>query len=180
MTEKLALLEERVRVSVAGAHASVEEIVVDVGGIVADVKGTMKDVRGIVENVKGTVEDTIATAQRTFDLPLQMGQHPWPMVGGALLVGYVLGSWGDGHTSAAASTRHAQPARPQPQQGILSDIRDQLKDEMTSLGIVAVRAMMSTLCEMFTPATPSAAPHSAPPEQHAAFVPHAATNGAPS
>jgi hypothetical protein len=84
MTEKLAMLEERVQETVAGAQASVE---------------------GIVQNVKGTVGDTVATVQRTFDLPLQVEQHPWPMFGGALLVGYMLGGWRGGRTSAAGSTR---------------------------------------------------------------------------
>jgi len=34
MTEKLTLLEERVRETIAGTQASVEKIVEDVGGIV--------------------------------------------------------------------------------------------------------------------------------------------------
>ena len=171
MTEKLAMLEERVRETIADTQASVEEI---------------------VENVQGTVEDTIATAQRTFDLPSQVEQHPWPMFGGALLVGYMLGSWGDGRTSAAGSTRDVQSARPQPQQGIISGIRDQFKDEMVSLRIIAVRAVMSTLREMFTQAIPTVAPHIdsamtkrggqpiASPEQHPAFMSRAAANGVPS
>jgi hypothetical protein len=111
-----------------------------------------------VENVQGAVEDTIATAQRIFDLPSQVEQHPWPMVGGALLVGYMLGSRGGGRTSAAGSTRDAQLARPQPQQGIISGIREQLKDEMVSRRIIAVRAVMSRLREMFTPALPDRGP----------------------
>ena len=197
MTEKLAMLEERVRETIAGAQASAEEIMEDVGGIVKDVKttadttlaavrqgvaGAQASVEAIVENVQGAVEDTIATAQRLFDLPSQVEQHPWPMVGGALLVGYMLGSWGGGRTSAAGSTRDAQPARPQPQQGIVSGIREQLKDEMVSLRIIAVRAVMSRLREMFTQALPTVAPHLdsamskrgdqpiASPEQQPAFV----------
>jgi len=227
MTEKLAMLEERVRETIADTQASAEEIMEDVGGIVKDVKGTMKDVRGIVENVggivkdvkttadttlaavrqgvagaqasveaivenvQGAVEDTIATAQRIFDLPSQVEQHPWPMVGGALLVGYMLGSQGGGRTSAAGSPRDAQPARPQPQQGIIRGIREQLKDEMVSLRIIAVRAVMSRLREMFTQALPTVAPHLdsamsqrggqpiASPEQQPAFMSRAATNGVP-
>ena len=58
----------------------------------------------MVEHVKGTVGDTVATVKRTFDLPSQTEQHPWPMVGGAVLVGYMLGRWGGGHPSAAGPT----------------------------------------------------------------------------
>ena len=211
MTEKLVILEARVRETVAGTQASVEKIVEDVGGIVEDVGGIVKNVKAtvdttlvavqqgvagtqasveeIVEHVKGTVGDTVATVQRTFDLPLQVEHHPWPMFGGALLVGYMLGSWSGGRTSAAGSTRvtpslaagptaaraadasnsgsspisHASSARPQPQQGIVSGVLDQLKDEMKDemahLTSVAVGAMMSTLREMFTQAISTLAPH---------------------
>jgi hypothetical protein len=128
MTEKLVILEARVREeTVAGTQASVEKIVEDVGGIVEDVGGIVENVKAtvdttlvavqqgvagaqasvaeIVEHVQGTVEDTVATVQRTFDLPSQVEYHPWPMFGGALLVGYMLGSQGGGRLSAADSTR---------------------------------------------------------------------------
>ena len=214
MTEKLAMLEERVRETVAGAQAAAVEIVEDVGGIVKDVGGIVEDVKTtvdttlaavrqgvagaqasvaeIVEHVQGTVEDSIATAQRTFDLPSQVEQHPWPMIGGALLVGYMLGSWSGGYTSAAGSTLDAQSARPQPQQGIISGIREQCKDEMVSLRIIAVGAVMSTLREMVKQVLPTLAPHLdsalskpggqpiASPEQHPAILSRAAANGVPS
>jgi hypothetical protein len=84
MTTKLAILEERVLETVAGTQASVAEI---------------------VEHMKGTIGNTVAAVQRTFDLPSQVEHHPWPMVGGALLAGYMLGSLGGGHPSAAGSPR---------------------------------------------------------------------------
>ena len=127
MTVKLAMLEERVLGTVAGTQASVEKIVKDVGGIVENVKATVDttlatvdttlvavrqgvagahaSVEEIVEHVKGTIGDTVATVKRTFDLPSQMEHHPWPMVGGALLAGYMLGSLGGGRPSAAGSPR---------------------------------------------------------------------------
>jgi len=208
MTAKLAILEERVLETVAGAQASVEKIMEDVGGIVQDVRGTVEDVGGIVqdvratvdtaliavrqgvagtqasveeivEHVKGTIGDTIATAKRTCDLHSQVERHPWPMVGGALLGGYMLGSLGGGRPSAAGSPRdipgveasrpgsppasRASSARPEPQQGIVSGMLDQLKDEMkdeiSSLKSVAVGAVMNILREMFKQAMPTLAPH---------------------
>jgi len=220
MTEKLVILEARVRETVAGTQASVEKIVEDVGGIVNEVRGTVEDVGGIVqevratvdttliavrqgvagtqasvaevvEHVQGTVEDTVATVQRTLDLPLQVEHHPWPMFGGALLVGYMLGSWGGRRTSVAGSTRdtpsltadptaaraadacssgsssvsRASSACPQLQQGIVSGVleqlKDEMKDEMASLKSVAVGAVMSTLREMFKQAISTLTP---PPE----------------
>ncbi len=67
------------------------------------VAGTQASVEEIVEHVKGTIGETVATVKRTFDLPAQMEHHPWPMVGGALLVGYMLGRWGGGRPSRAAA-----------------------------------------------------------------------------
>jgi ElaB/YqjD/DUF883 family membrane-anchored ribosome-binding protein len=141
MTAKLAILEDRVLETVAGAQASVEKIMEDVGAIVTDVRGTVEDVRAIVkdvratvdttiatvdttlvavrqgiagtqasveeivEHMKGTIGNTVATARCTVDLPSQVEHHPWPMVGGALLAGYMLGSLGGGHPSAPGSPR---------------------------------------------------------------------------
>ena len=55
--------------------------------------------------MKGTIGDAVATVKHTFDLPAQVEHHPWPMVGGALLAGYMLGSWGGGRPSVAGSPR---------------------------------------------------------------------------
>src|SRR5512145_1921418 len=55
--------------------------------------------------MKGIIGETVATVQRPFDLPAQVEHRPWPMVGGALLAGYRLGRWGDGHPSVAGSPR---------------------------------------------------------------------------
>jgi len=185
-----------VRQGTAGTQASVEEMVKDIGGMVKDVGGMVKEVRAtvdttlvavrqgvagtqasvgeMVEHVKGTVGETVATVKRTFDLPSQTEQHPWPMVGGAVLVGYMLSKWGGGHSSAAGPTAQrateasksgsppasrASSAHPQPQQGIGSGILDQFKDEIAGLKSVAVGAVMSTLSAMFQQAMPTLAPH---------------------
>ena len=223
MTEKLVMLEERIRETVAGAQTSVEEIVEDVGGIVENVKttvdttltavrqsvaGAQTSVEEIVEDVKGIVGDTVATVQRTFDLPMQVEQHPWPMVGGALLVGYMLGSCGGGHPSApgptaergadvsrpSPSASRAPSAHPQPQQGLVrglvEQLQDEMQDEIVSLKSAAVGAVISTLRTLFKQAMPTLAPHiesamskrggppSDSPAQHPAPISNAAVNGA--
>ena len=192
---------EKIVEDVGGIVKDVRGTVEDVGGIVKDVRATVDttlatvdttlvavrqgvagaqaSVEEIVEHVKGAVGDTVATVQRTFDLPLQVQHHPWPMVGGALLVGYMLGRWGGGRQAVAGSPRdipgveasrpgsppaaRASSARPQPQQGMVSgmleQLRDEMKDEISSLQSVAVGAVMSTLREMVTQAISSLAPH---------------------
>jgi ElaB/YqjD/DUF883 family membrane-anchored ribosome-binding protein len=119
MTEKLDILETRVRETVEGAQSSVEDIVETVKDMVdmtveavkQSVDGAQSTVEEIVETVKETVGDTVETVKRTFDLPYQVDQHPWLMVGGATLAGYLLGRWGGGRTSPAYSTNDsASPA----------------------------------------------------------------------
>jgi hypothetical protein len=165
MTEKLEILEARVRETVEGAQSSVEDI---------------------VENVKGMVDTTVETVKRTFDLQYQVDQHPWLMVGGATLAGYLLGNWGGGSTSPAFSSNdsassaagttadmsasHAKhdclppsdselSAHPQLQQGMGSSVLERLKDEIGIIKVAAVGALISTLREMVKQAVPTLAPH---------------------
>ena len=150
------------------------------------VEGVQSTVGEMVETVKGTVGETVETVKRTFDVPHQVAQHPWLMLGGAALAGYLLGIWSGGGTSpaffindsessaagttadtSAAHAKHASlpPADnessvlPQLQQGVGSSILDQLKDEIAIIKVAAVEALISTLREMVKQAVPTLAPH---------------------
>lgn len=192
---------EKIMEDVGGIVKDVRGTVEEVGGIVQDVKatveatlatvdttlvavrqgaaGTQAAVEEVVEYVKGGVAESLATVRRTFDVPAQVQQHPWPMVGGALLAGYLLGRWGGGPRSAATSpgdhsdaavSRPGSPpaapaasARPQPPPGIVSGMveqfKDEMKGEMSTLKSVAVGAVVSTLRAMLTQAIPALAQH---------------------
>jgi ElaB/YqjD/DUF883 family membrane-anchored ribosome-binding protein len=99
MTEKLELLEERVRDTVESATSTVEDIMESVKGTVGEtvevVKETVTDakstVEDIVENVKDTMNDTVTTVKQSFDVRYQTEQRPWLMFGGAVLAGYLVG-----------------------------------------------------------------------------------------
>jgi ElaB/YqjD/DUF883 family membrane-anchored ribosome-binding protein len=194
MTEKLDILEARVRETVEDAQSSVEEIVENVKDMVdTTVKAVKQGVEGaqstagdIVERVKGTVGETVETVKPTFDVPYQVDQHPWLMVGGATLAGYLLGSWGGGRTSPAFSTHDSSSAaagttadmspshawqdgllpsdgassmHPQLQQGMGSSLLEPLKDEIAILKVAAVAALVSTLRAMVKQVVPTLAPH---------------------
>jgi ElaB/YqjD/DUF883 family membrane-anchored ribosome-binding protein len=170
MTEKLEMLEERVWETVEDAQSSVEDMVENVKELVdttveavrQGVEGAQATVEDIVENVKETVGDTVATVQRTFDLHYQMEQHPWLLFGGATVVGYLLGSWGGGSTSAAVSTHDPRlspasttaasssgsSARPPLQQGMGSGVLDRFKDEIALIEGAVIGAVISTLRDM--------------------------------
>jgi ElaB/YqjD/DUF883 family membrane-anchored ribosome-binding protein len=100
MTEKLELLEEKVRETLVETKSAVEDIVENVKGTVDEtvdavketVDGAKSTVEDIVENVKGTMDDTVTTVKQTFDLSYQVNQHPWVLFGGAVLLGGFLGN----------------------------------------------------------------------------------------
>jgi ElaB/YqjD/DUF883 family membrane-anchored ribosome-binding protein len=70
LTEKLETLEAEVKDTVQGAKATVEDT---------------------IETVKASVQETVESVKRTFDIKYQVQQHPWPMVGGSMLTGFVVG-----------------------------------------------------------------------------------------
>ncbi len=150
------------------------------------VEGAQSTVEDIVETVKGTVGETVETVKRTFDVPYQVDQHPWLMVGGATLAGYLLGNWGGGSTSPACSIADSSSAatgttaersasqaqqdgllpsdgasfvHPQRPQGMGSSLLEPLKDEIAILKVAAVEALVSTLRAMVKQVVPTLAPH---------------------
>jgi ElaB/YqjD/DUF883 family membrane-anchored ribosome-binding protein len=68
--EKLELLERRVEETVEGAKSAAEDF---------------------VDRVRDTADEFLDRTKETFDPTHQVARHPWLMVGGAVLAGYVLG-----------------------------------------------------------------------------------------
>lgn len=77
LTEKLQSLEQEVSETVEGATSAV-----------TTVKETVEDTVG---TVKESVQDAITAVKNSFDLPRQVQRYPWPMVGGSVAAGYLLG-----------------------------------------------------------------------------------------
>jgi len=100
ITEQLGELEEGVRATVAGATTAAGEVIENVhdlvGTTVDSVRQSLAGVSAaadeIVETVGEAVGDAIASVQGAWDLRSQVAYHPWLLMGGALLVGYLLGS----------------------------------------------------------------------------------------
>ncbi len=110
LTDKLELLEKQVRDtvqdatsavadSVQNATSTVNETIESVRSVVDSVKdsvqGTVESVKdtvqGTVDSVKETMSDTVEGVRQTFDLHRQMDNHPYLMVGGAVVVGFMAG-----------------------------------------------------------------------------------------
>ena len=71
ISQKIEMLEHRIQETVEGTKTTVEEM---------------------VDRVKDAADDFVDRTKQTFDPTYQVHQHPWAMVGGAILVGYILGT----------------------------------------------------------------------------------------
>jgi len=83
LTEKLEALEDKVVSTVKETTDAVEETVGSVKEAVQDTVHTVQD------TVSETVDTVKETVKETFDLRHQMEAHPWLMLGGATLAGYL-------------------------------------------------------------------------------------------
>ena len=71
ISQKIEMLEHRLQETVEGTKTTVEEI---------------------VDRVKDAADDFVDRTKQTFDPTYQVERHPWAMVGGAIFIGYVLGT----------------------------------------------------------------------------------------
>src|SRR5215813_7903714 len=157
MTEKIEALEERVRDTVEGAQSTGKDVLENVKGTVDETVGTVKEtlkearstVAGMVENVKEAIDDTTTMVKRSFDFTYQMDQHPWMMLSGAVLVGYVLG--GLDFTTAPSHTRTYPftSSQPRTQTSRLWDSTlAQFKEGLDLIKGTVISALMSNMREM--------------------------------
>ena len=108
LSEKLETLEQQVAENVQEASRavtdSVDTIKETVGAVQETVAAVKETVEETVANVKGSVADTVTSVKDTFDLSLQVREHPWMMVGASVFVGYWVGS----QPSSAATSSSSQ------------------------------------------------------------------------
>jgi ElaB/YqjD/DUF883 family membrane-anchored ribosome-binding protein len=71
ISQKIEMLEHRF-------HETVEE--------------TKTSVEDMVDRVKDAADDIVGRTKQTFDPTYHVDQRPWTMVGGAILVGYIIGT----------------------------------------------------------------------------------------
>jgi ElaB/YqjD/DUF883 family membrane-anchored ribosome-binding protein len=64
------------------------------------VDGAKTAVDGMLESVKGTVNETVERVKPTANLLHYVQQNPWPLIGSAVLMGYILGTLARENTSS--------------------------------------------------------------------------------
>lgn len=97
--------------------------------------------------MEARVQATVETVKHTFDLHYQVQQRPWLMFGAALLVGHTLGRRGR-MTSTPTDAPSTPSAHPQPQQSIVRDVKQQVRDDLATIKGAARGAVISTLWAM--------------------------------
>jgi len=104
LSEKLEALQEQVLGTVEGTTRTVTETVEAVQEAVQDTVGTVKE----------SVQETVDSVKSAFDLSEQMDKHPWLMVGGAVVVGYLGSRMLMGHDYTALPPPSNGAAAPRP------------------------------------------------------------------
>lgn len=92
--ENLASMGEHVWDAFQGAVTATGDTVGNITEAVGDTMEHIKEATGeAVESVQSAVSDTIQAVKGTFDLPYQVRQHPWLMVGASIVLGFVVGNF---------------------------------------------------------------------------------------
>jgi ElaB/YqjD/DUF883 family membrane-anchored ribosome-binding protein len=172
LAEKIETLEHQVRATVQNVKDSVE-------GTIENVKET---VEGTVDNVKSSVQETVHSVQDTFDMNAQVQRHPWAMLGGSFVAGFVVGNliqgrrhdtdvWGHDRwmnrlTNRSPASRNYQeyerpreesPARAS-EPGLVDTLRNQFSDEIGMAKGMIIGALMGVARDIVKQNLPKLAP----------------------
>jgi len=124
LTEKLEALEGQVSETVTSTAGAVQDTTHSVQETVTDAVETVKEtVASVTDKVQETMtavtekfHETVQSVSDSFNLRLQMERHPWIVLGGAVAVGYFVGSsFGRGPQVASAATPPASSPELTPQ-----------------------------------------------------------------
>jgi ElaB/YqjD/DUF883 family membrane-anchored ribosome-binding protein len=167
LTDKLETLEKQVVDTVQDATSNVAETVAAVKDSVQDTVTSVKDtVQETFSAVKESMRQSVNAVKGVFDIPEHVDRHPWAMMGGSVVLGYVLGAVlrGSGATRHSfSSLRSPQPASsrsssngrhedtgPQSSEGLLT----KLAPEISKLKGLALGAVVGAVREMIQNAVP--------------------------
>jgi len=105
LTEKVEAVEELVSSAVKETTEAVTKTVENVTGAVEGTVNTVKEtVAGTVNTVKDTVAGSVESVKNALDITGYVDKYPWLVMGGAVAVGYALG------TMVGESKPHYAPA----------------------------------------------------------------------
>ena len=95
LADKLGQLEKKVTDTVGSVTHLVESVPGTVESVRESIQETVATVTDTVQDTLGAVQhgvaETVHSVQNFFDLPRQVNRHPWLMLGGSVLLGYLGG-----------------------------------------------------------------------------------------
>jgi ElaB/YqjD/DUF883 family membrane-anchored ribosome-binding protein len=91
MTENTERINARVQETVAGVQSTVHRALEGFKQMQTTGDGAKTAIDEVLERVKGTVNEMVERMKPATDLLSYAQQNPWLLVGGAVLMGYVLG-----------------------------------------------------------------------------------------
>jgi hypothetical protein len=154
LTEKLVMLEAQVTDKVQQATSSVAE--------------TVESVSEAVDNVKESVSETVDAVKNSFDLNWHAEHHPWLLLGGAALLGFVGGRMLRGPDRPRETRRQREyypPSPPSAPPRLTAEekpkeqspgLLDRFSEEVSSLKKIGIGMAMGVLREVVAHAVPNA------------------------
>jgi len=127
----------------------------------AKVAGTVESVSETVGNVTETVQETVEAVEHTFDLKWHAERHPWLLLGGAVAVGFLGGSFVLGRRRERVTHHwHSPPPPPPPKKAERKEeshggILDALSQEAGELKKVGIGMAMGVMREVVANALPA-------------------------
>ena len=91
MTEKIGIVAERAQETMEGVKSTVDQAMAGFKQVQKTVAGAKSAADTLIDSVKLTVDETVERVHMTGDLLDQVRQHPWIILCGAILLGYILG-----------------------------------------------------------------------------------------
>jgi ElaB/YqjD/DUF883 family membrane-anchored ribosome-binding protein len=174
LAEKLETLEQQVVGTVQSATNAAADTV----------ESIKEAVEQTIEQARSSVHETIEAVKETFDLPHHVRAHPWAMLGGSVALGYASGrllgrarhatdkgylegapslstlaahpkSERDGGLASSLSPASREaPSSLSAQPGVLSELGETFKTEITKLKGLALGTMLGVVRDMVTSSAP--------------------------
>ena len=108
---------------------------------------TSSDLVNKLELLQDRLQETVGKVKRSFDLRYQAARYPGPLVGGAVVIGFIIGMRGARRALADTTDRYAHTATPEPPSK-WRGVQDSVKGELSALKGIAVGAVVKTLLGM--------------------------------
>jgi ElaB/YqjD/DUF883 family membrane-anchored ribosome-binding protein len=108
---------------------------------------TSSDLVNKLELLQDRLQQTVRKVKQTFDLRYQAARYPWPLFGGSVVIGFIIGMRGARRSLADTADRYAHRATPEPP-AKWRGVQDSVKGELAALKGIAVGAIVKTLLGM--------------------------------